>query len=62
MSCHEALVPQVVRRVAEEIVEREIVDEPLGSINAVAVLIMVGGVEGVRHDDDVVPLCARCSR
>jgi hypothetical protein len=38
----------------EEIVEGEVVDETLGAVYAVAILVVVGGVVGIGHDDHVV--------
>ena len=53
-SCHEEA--HVVHSVLalEEVIEGEVVIEPLGGIDAVAVLVVVGGVIGVGHDDHVV--------
>ena len=52
----EAVVIQFPRLFGEEVVEREVVQEALGAIHAIAILIVVGGVVGVGHDEHVVLL------
>ena len=52
----EAHVVELAGFFAEEVVEGEVVQEALSGIHAVAVLVVVGGVVGIRHDDDVVLL------
>lgn len=53
-SCHEEA--HVVHSVLalEEVIEGEVVIEPLGSIDAVTVLTVIGGVIGICHDDHIV--------
>ena len=55
-----ALIMYIIARVfpivggAYEIVEGEVVDEAFCAVYTVAVLIMVGGIEGVGNDDNVI--------
>ena len=50
----EAHVVQLAGSLIKEVVEGEVVHEPLGGVDAIAVLVVVRGVVGVGDDDHVI--------
>lgn len=53
--CHqEAHIIGFSAFLAEEIVERKVIQESLCAVDAVAVLVVVGGVIGIRHNNHII--------